>query len=357
MTSFALPAIGHSPSNSFYPPLNTTSYISNASLVYAQTYSDPFNPFLSSYVNGSCQYPQLTVGGLLDGTQHGRDLRAVYGDKLDLLPASPDQNKVWFRSSSSALTQGSAGAVLRGVFPNYQGALPLHQQASSVDTVDQGFSCPARDSVLSSIQSTDEWNEHLSVTKSLRDNLATKFDANSSSWMDTFDHFNDNFQARLCNGYHPPCRLQNQSDCVTSSQIDEAFRAGDWEWNYWWRRNEHATRYIQLVEGVFLGELIRKWEIVQQGGTEVVYSHNFIHDGDMGPVLGALGIRALRWPGMGSNIAVELWKTSDEFYARVLYSGRPLETIHGTLDWVPLSKLIAILRPFVPEDIVSLCNV
>lgn len=29
--------------------------------------------------------------------------------------------------------------------------------------------------------------------------------------------------------------------------------------------------------------------------------------GDIGPILGALGIKALRWPGMGSNIAFEVW--------------------------------------------------
>lgn len=48
-------------------------------------------------------------------------------------------------------------------------------------------------------------------------------------------------------------------------------------------------------------------------------------------------------------------KTKD-LYARVLYSGQPVETIHGTLDWLPLSSLIDILTPYVPEDIVALCG-
>ncbi|RAL08898.1 histidine phosphatase family protein [Aspergillus homomorphus CBS 101889] len=328
--------------------------------VYAQSYSDPTNPFLAGYVNGSCQYPQLTVGGFLDGYEHGRDLRAVYRDQLQLIPSSPDEdngNKVWLRSSSSALTQGSAGGVLRGLWPDYRGSLPLHQQASSVDTVDQGFSCSARSDLLSVIESTAEWEEHLSVTASLRTKLATMFDANSSSWTSTFDHFADNFQARLCNGYQLPCSIKDDSLCVTQQQADEVFRAGDWEWNYWWRYNANATRYIQLVEGLFIGEIVRHLEAVAENTSTLVYSHNFVHDGDLGPILGALGIKALRWPGMGSNIAFEIWKTSDsEHYARVLYSGRAIETIHGTLDWVPLSSLVNILKPFVPDDIVSLCE-
>jgi acid phosphatase len=45
-----------------------------------------------------------------------------------------------------------------------------------------------------------------------------------------------------------------------------------------------------------------------------------------------------------------------QFYARVLYSGRAIETIHGTLEWVPLSKLIDILSVYIPEDIFALCG-
>ncbi|PYI09126.1 histidine acid phosphatase [Aspergillus sclerotiicarbonarius CBS 121057] len=328
--------------------------------VYGQTYSDPSNPFLATYVNGSCQYPQLTIGGFLDGYQHGRDLRAVYGDQLQLIPSSPDEDngkKIWLRSSTSALTQGSAGGVLRGIWPDYSAPLPLHQQASGVDTVDQGFSCSAQSEVLSAIESTAEWNEHLTVTKALRSQLATMFDADTSSWTSTFDHFADNFQARLCNGYELPCRVQNELQCATRDQAEEVFRAGDWEWNYWWRHNANATRYIQLVEGLFIGEIVRHLEAVQQGTSELVYSHNFVHDGDLGPILGALGIKALRWPGMGSNIAFEIWQTSNsELYARVLYSGRAIETIYGTLDWIPLSSLISILKPYIPDDIIAMCR-
>lgn len=46
----------------------------------------------------------------------------------------------------------------------------------------------------------------------------------------------------------------------------------------------------------------------------------------------------------------------DPFYARVLYSGQPIETIHGRLDWISLSQLVSIMSPYVPEDIVSLCG-
>ena len=261
-------------------------------------------------MNGTCQYPQLTIGGLLDGYQHGQDLWGVYGAKLGLIPREPN-GRVYFRSSESALTQDSAGGVLRGLWPDYMGALPLHQQASAVDTVNGGFSCPAQGTLLSAIKSTAEWQQHLNVTASLRANLGSQLGANNSAWQSTFDHFEDNFQGRLCNGYQLPCNVKNTSDCVTMAQADEVFRAGDWEWNYYWRTNPDVTLYIQLVEGLFIGEILNRFEAVANGISKLSYEHVFVHDGDIGPILGALGINELRWPGMASNIAFEIWYVLD----------------------------------------------
>lgn len=273
--------------------------------VYAQTYQDPLNPFTPG-VEGTCQYPQITIGGVQDGYQHGEDLWEVYGEKLGLIPDQPN-DRVWFRSSESALTQGTAGAVLRGVWPKYDGALPLHQMVESVDTVNEGYSCPAIGSTLSQLESTEGWNEHLDVTKELRSKLGAMLGAASSSWQSTFDHFADNFQARLCNGYELPCSVTNSSECVTMEMAEEVFRAGDWEWNYYWRTNPYVVKYIQLVEGLFIGEIISRLQAVQKGTATADYSHIFIHDGDIGPILGSLGIKMLRWPAMGSNIAFEVW--------------------------------------------------
>lgn len=50
-------------------------------------------------------------------------------------------------------------------------------------------------------------------------------------------------------------------------------------------------------------------------------------------------------------------RTSDrKSYARVLYSGHAVETIRSTLDWIPLSALVDLLRPYVPDDITFLCK-
>lgn len=328
--------------------------------VYASVYTDPNNPFVDAlpYVNSTCFFPQLTTGGLLDGVQHGKDLWALYGEKLGLIPKAPS-DKVWLRSSSATLTQQSAGGVLRGLWPHHSGSVPLHQQPGP-DTVNGGIPCNAKGATLSCIQSTPEWNQHLSVTTELRQSLGEILGATSSAWQDTFDHFSDNFQARLCNGYKLPCSFTDPSKCVSESQAEEVFRAGDWEWNYYWRNNPQAVKYIQATEGLFIGEVVRRLEAVLNNKQKYVYSHTFFHDGDIGPILGALGIDQLRWPAMGSNVAIEVWETTakqkKEYYARVLYSGHMLRSIHGTLDWIPLSQLMDILKVYVPQDIIALCN-
>lgn len=334
--------------------------------VHSKTYTDTGNPFLSTYISGTCQYPQLTIGGLLDGYQHGRDLSEVYGTsgKLGLFPRIPSIETSYFRSSESPLTQQSAGGVLRGIWPNYKASMPLHQQATSLDTVNEGYPCPSISSTLAKIKSTAEWQDHLISTSTLRVALGKMFNADSSAWQGTMDHFADNFQARLCNGYSLPCSVNNASDCVTQDMANEVFRAGDWEWNYYWRTNVYVEKYIQVVEGLFIGEIVSRLESVANGTIqEGKYSHVFVHDGDIGPVAGALGVESLRWPGMGSNIAFEIWKThnhaseaNDAYFARVLYSGQPIKTIHGDIDWMPLESLLGILRPFIPTDIVTLCN-
>ena len=213
----------------------------------------------------------------------------------------------WFRTTESPLTQQSAGSVLRGLWPNYQGSIPVHQQTSSVDTVNEGFSCSAINTVLSSIKSTDEWNSHLTATSTLRSDLGSLLGATASAWQNTFDHFADNFQGRLCNGYALPCDVSDTSNCVTTEQANKVFRAGDWEWDYYWRGNPYAKEYITVVEGLFIGEILARFEGVKNGTVTGKYSHVFVHDGDIGPVAGALGIKALRWPGMASNIAFEIW--------------------------------------------------
>jgi len=77
--------------------------------------------------------------------------------------------------------------------------------------------------------------------------------------------------------------------------------------NYYWRQNPNATAYIQASEGLFIGEIVQRLEQVINHNMTQRYVHVFAHDGDVGPLAGALGINLLRWPAMASNVAFEIW--------------------------------------------------
>jgi len=149
--------------------------------------------------------------------------------------------------------------------------------------------------------------------------------------------------------------------------------------NYYWRQNPNATAYIQASEGLFIGEIVQRLEQVINHNMTQRYVHVFAHDGDVGPLAGALGINLLRWPAMASNVAFEIWyfklpshwnkiyglifanfrqtaAPNSTYYARVLYSGQPIETIHGVLNWIPLQSLVNILQPYVPSNVSALCS-
>jgi acid phosphatase len=287
--------------------------------------------------------------------QHGQDLWDLYGRSLGILPRYPD-NSVWFRTSNSALTQSTAGGVIKGTWPHYSAKVALHQQPAAYDTIDQSFPCPKREKLQSDYQTTNEWEAHLSSMSpvvSRIDNVVPGVAA-SSAWTTNFDHLNDNFQARLCNGYQPPCH--NNGNCVSASDVDSVFRAGDWEWNYYWVSNPFAKDYITAVEGLFIGEIVDHISAVAGGKEQTVrFSHTFAHDGDIGPLTGALGIRALRWPGMGANIAIELWNVDSSYFVRVLYCGSPIRSTLGDLSWTPVEQFVAILSSYVPDDMMSFC--
>ena len=151
--------------------------------VYADTYSSPTNPFLVNYVNGTCIYPQITRGGILDAVQHGKDLWSVYGDMLQFLPGEPD-NSTFFRTSSSELTEATSGGVLRGLYPDYQQSVPIHQQV--MDTINEGFPCNAISQIQSSYMQTPEWIAHLQAAGPLLSKLNPMLGTtNNSAWLST----------------------------------------------------------------------------------------------------------------------------------------------------------------------------
>lgn len=311
-------------------------------------------------MNGTCQFPQLTYGGLEDAFQHGQDLWKLYGEELKLLPNYPDPSRVFHRASSSTLTENTAGGVIRGMWPLYILPVPLYQQGTGVDTISEGYSCPIIGTLQSQYESASVWQQHFQVMAPVVDSLDSITVGDASAWHASFDHYNDNFQSHTCNGYSLPFSVSNSDTCVSQQQADQVFNAGDFEWNYYWVAQENTTDYITGTEGLFIGEISQHLTQVSLGKSSLKFSHIFAHDGDVGSVAGALGIELLRWPGMDSNIAFELWEETTgktkEYFVRVLYCGAPIRSTKGDLNWMALDNFQNILGEYINPNMVEFCN-
>ncbi len=90
---------------------------------YWQGYRSPTNPFIPTGFLGTCQFPQITAGGLDDSWQHGKDLYGVYHDLLGFLPDYASE-KVSFRVTQNVITSEVAGMVVNGLFGT-QESIPL----------------------------------------------------------------------------------------------------------------------------------------------------------------------------------------------------------------------------------------
>lgn len=82
---------------------------------YWYGYISPTNPFKPSGFIGSCQFPQITAGGLDDSYQHGKDLYGVYHDLLHFL-LDDISEAVSFRVTQNTITSQVAGMVINGMF-------------------------------------------------------------------------------------------------------------------------------------------------------------------------------------------------------------------------------------------------
>jgi hypothetical protein len=187
------------------------------------------------------------------------------------------------------------------------------------------------------------------------------------------DHFFDTFTSRTCHGHSLPCNATGA--CVSEADAARVFALGDWEYksvtfalphltrlltachSYIWNTAQNASEYVQLDFGVFFSELAATFRSLA-AGTEPYAARLVVgHDGSMIRLASGLGLGAqapgLRWPGMGSEIVFEVWKTeAGARFVRVLHEGTPVDA----LAWVPLDALVAKLEGLVPSDIFAKCN-
>ncbi|KAL8995881.1 MAG: hypothetical protein Q9169_004489, partial [Polycauliona sp. 2 TL-2023] len=348
---------------------------------YWRVYTSLSNPLAPQGFNGTCQFPQITRGGLDDSWQHGHDIYGVYHDLLGFLPEKYDSNLVSFRVTNNVITSQVASMVTSGMFGGEaQHDLPLFIQLASIDSLEPGYTCPVAKKAFSAygVGSSDPgWTSHLRAAS----DLYAKLDAVSGvSPSDTafhvsLDHYFDNLSSRLCHAKPLPCNASNPSLCITQAMADEVFRLGQYEYSYLYRDAGARTLECSVrLYGIWIAELAQNLRDAMHAtgtasggddkGSSMKYRHNIAHDGSVSRVLSILQTETMVWPGMGGEVVFELYKgiLDQRYYIRVLWGGQVLESSNPTLgimDMLPAGTLLAYFEGLVgsrASKIAGMCS-
>jgi len=175
-----------------------------------------------------------------------------------------------------------------------------------------------------------------------------------SAWSSWYDHYFDVLSSRTCHGHPLPCN--STSACVSEDDAARVFALGDFEYNYIWNAARNSTTYVHLTFGVFFLELARNFKTYMSGKETHKMRLYVGHDGSMIRLAAGLGLGktgSLRWPALGSEFVLEVWRMKDKAqFVRVMHEGRPVEA----LKWVPLEDFISLLEMNIPDQIYEACS-
>lgn len=351
-------------------PLNPSGNFSADT--YWSVYTSPSNPLAPQGFNGSCQFPQITRGGLDDSHQHGVDLKSVYHDTLGFLPADYDPKAVTYRVTNNVITSQVASMLIAGMYPPRANKnTPLLIQADSVDSLEPGYSCPASTSLFSSYgsgSSSPAWLAHISAASTLfaRLDSLSGISPSDKGWHASFDHYYDNLSARLCHDKPLPCNVNDTADCVSMAQAEEVFRLGQYEYSFIYRDSPQSLAASTSGYGIWIAELAQHLrDAADRNATSAgpIYRHNVAHDGSVSRLLSILQLSQMVWPGMGAEVVFELYSKKDSGcqFLRVLWGGQVMQSSHpafGIMDMVPLDNVLAYFDGLVgvgAEKVPGLC--
>ncbi|KAL5115918.1 hypothetical protein ACEQ8H_006140 [Pleosporales sp. CAS-2024a] len=349
-------------------PLNPQG--NNSIATYWNVYTSDVNPFAQTGFNGSCQFPQITRGGLEDSWQHGKDLYGVYHDLLKFLPADKS-DRVSYRVTNNQITSQVAGMLINGMYASTK-KTSLRIQPVNVDSLEPQYACPKASALYSSYGVTSKasnWTAHLTAAKPLFNSLdAISGIANDSTdWHKSFDHYYDNLSARQCHAKPLPCNGNNTAWCVTQAQADAVYRLGQYEYSFIYRDSPQSLAASVASYGVWLAELAQNMRDAISCKSQVLYRHNVAHDGSVSRLLSILQVEQMVWVGMGSEIVFEIYQKKtggdqDKRFLRILWGGQVLRSSNpslGTIDMLDLNVFLAYVDGLVgrkASKIMSLCQ-
>ena len=342
----------------FYGGKPINPYGNGSAKTYWEVYNTPANPLRPAGFNGTCQFPQITRGGLDDSHQHGVDLKAVYHDMLDFIPADYNTNAVSYRVTNNVITSQVASMLIAGMWPERADKdTPVLIQPYSIDSLEPAYICDFADNLYGSYgpgSTSPAWLEHINASAPLKKRLdrLSGVNPNATDWSMSWDHYFDNLSARLCHDKPLPCSIDDPTDCVSMEEAEEVFRLGEYEYSFVYRDSTKSLAYSVADYGIWIGELAQNLRHAMGEGPSAVnvtsqgvrYRHNVAHDGSVSPLLSILQIETMVWPGMGAEVVFELYSKGGCYFLRVFWGGQILKSSHpafGLMDMVPVETVLA----------------
>ncbi|KAF2502554.1 phosphoglycerate mutase-like protein [Lophium mytilinum] len=335
-----------------------------------ETSYHPSNPFIAPVTtNWTCQFPQITHGGLEDSYQHGRDLYSIYHGKHAFLPDLDDQF-IQFRVTNNRITSQVAGMVIAGMYGSdslqdldHSLGVLLRVQPYPIDSLEPGYPCPTAEDVYSTYavgSNNTAWISHLSAAKPVFTTLdnASKIEANDTDWHVSFDHYFDNLSARQCHSLPlPPGISQDTANAV--------YRLGQHEYSLIYRALEPSLEFSAGSYGVWLAELADNIEKRWHRESKIRFRHNVAHDGSISRLLSVLQVETMVWPGMGAELVFEVYKLrsrenkdmrNGKRWVRVLWGGQELissNPVLGKMHLVEAEVFLDYIYAFTGEKAVK----
>ncbi|KZV63428.1 phosphoglycerate mutase-like protein [Peniophora sp. CONT] len=313
------------------------------------------HPFATLMWAGTCDEGQLTRAGFEDARKHGESFWSVYHDKLHFLE-EVSTKEFYVRTGPSDRTNQVASALLAGMDPSLiHKEFTVYTEPSTIDGLVPSYSCPTADDIRDAYQSVPAWTNHLEQYADLQSRLgAITGTEGLDAWESWYDHYFDTFTSRTCHGHPLPCNVTS-GVCVSEEDATLVHALGDFEYNYIWNTAVNSTDYNELTFGVMYKELANNFQSFASG-KETKKARLYVgHDGSMIRLAAGLGlgnVSALRWPALGSEIIMEVWKQHDgSFAVRVMHEGVPV----AGMDHIPLADFIHNLEAHVPENLMESC--
>ncbi|KAK7203201.1 histidine phosphatase superfamily [Myxozyma melibiosi] len=317
--------------------------------------------FTNKGMAGVCLEGQLTDKGRLSGFRLGEQLRALYIDRLGLLPKTfTDQSEVYLRTTSIVRSRETLQQVFAGLYPFKVAAQPpkIHERFPfEEDLYPTTHLCPRLRELRTQFldAAAGKWDPLLEGPAKKLDQILTgegdqrgitvgRAKGKDSAWAIV-----DTYASALAHNIKTPAAFSDREavNTLARASIDSEFVG--YEQNGEMKRLGMGKFFYEVLKRMTVGDVVRgpnDAEIAKMLERESVMIRKVpkmalyaAHDSSVGAMLATMGVLERKWINFTTHIIFELFesksedgakkgwlggRTQAEQFVRVKYNGRPV---------------------------------